>query len=84
MKNGFSQANTVATSALTFAGTTTGTTYQGAQTSVIWPEYIKFITNFAQANDPGYTAPEPGSITLFLTAGLPLAGVVVRRRRRTA
>ena len=84
LSNGFSQANTAVTSALTFNGTDSSSTYKGAQTSVIWPKYIKFSSNFAQANDPGYTAPEPGSIALFLTAGLPLAGVVVRRRRRAA
>lgn len=72
-----------ATVALTYPGTTDSTTYTSAATNIIWPKYIKFSTNFAQANDPGI-APEPGSIALFLTAGLPIAGIVVRRRRRKA
>lgn len=56
------------------------------QVNVIWPKYIKFSSNFAQANDPGFVViPESGSIALLLAGGAPLAGIVaIRRRKKTA
>ena len=74
-------SNSTVSTALTYPGTVNSTTYTSDDTNIIQPKYIKFSQNFAQANDPG-VAPEPGSIALFLTAGLPLAGLVARRRRK--
>lgn len=75
---------TTSSVAILYPGTVNGNTYEPGddQANVIWPKYIKFSSNFAQANDPGFVIPEVGSIALLLTGGLPLLGVVVARRRK--
>jgi hypothetical protein len=81
LASNFSQS--AVTAALTYPGTNPSSTYINDDTNVIWPKYIKFSTNFAQANDPGnpLAAPEPGSLALLL----PLMGVVkmVLKRRKS-
>ncbi|MBC7805152.1 MAG: hypothetical protein H7145_03275 [Akkermansiaceae bacterium] len=85
LTNGFSQANTVVTTAILYPGVNSSPTYTSTASNVIWPKYIKFSSNFAQANDPGVAivVPETGSIVLLLTGGLPLVGMVLRRRKLT-
>ncbi len=84
ISNGFSQANTAATTAILYPGTGTSTTYTSTATNTIWPKYIKFSSNFAQANDPGFiVVPESGSIALLLIGSVPIVGLVALRRKRS-